>query len=237
MKRVAIVSALSEENRYLHEYLSQRNNWVKIGENLYENKKINVLVFAKILGVGKVNAAFQTADVIHEFNPDLIVNIGVSGGLAPNVKRGTIAIGTEYVQTDLKPFLAVNYPKIDGTSEEIVAGLEKTARKKGFDYVTGKLATGDFFLHDPEERQRIIDDFQPVSFDMETAAIAQVATAKEVEMAAIRIFSDLADEKAGGLFLQKEISKSEKSVREKLNKRPTELIISYLEQEWKKLCG
>lgn len=230
MKKVAIVSAMEEETSYIQQYLENRSGWEEIEKNIYQNKAIGTKVYVKVLGIGKVNAAFQTADVIHELHPDLIVNIGVSGGLSKKVRRGTIAIGKNYVQTDMRPFLKANYPKINDTPDEIVEGLERVSKENGFDYIVGKLATGDFFLNDSKERERIIEEFNPVSFDMETAAIAQVATSKKINFAAIRIFSDLADESALEIF--QNIEKDESEIRDQLNTRPTQLIIQYLEQSY-----
>ncbi len=233
MKRVAIVSAMDEETEYIHEYLTNREGWSRTKENLYRNEKKEIDLFVKVLGVGKVNAAYNTADVISEFNPDFIVNIGVSGGLAPNAKRGTVAIGKSYVQTDFHPYIEDNYPKIKDTEDWIIDGLEKSAKDNNFDYITGKLATGDFFLSDETERQNIIDTFDPVSFDMETAAIAQVATAKNVEFAALRIFSDLANDESISIIENKKannIDDKEKEIDKKLKIRPTELLVPFLEE-------
>lgn len=230
MKRVAIVSSMDEETEYIHEYLSNREGWSKTKENLYRNEKKDIDIYIKVLGVGKVNAAYNTADVISEFNPDFIVNIGVSGGLAPNAKRGTVAIGKSYVQTDFHPYIEDNYPIIKDTEDWIIDGLEKSAKDKNFDYITGKLATGDFFLSDEKERQNIIDTYNPVSFDMETAAIAQVATAKRVEFAALRIFSDLANNESISIIENKKANNSnQKEIDKKLKIRPTELLVPFLE--------
>ena len=231
MKKVAIVSAMAEETKYTHEYLAGRDDWVREDEEHYINKKAGMDVIVKVLGVGKVNAAFRTADLIKEFCPELIVNIGVSGGLAERVKRGTVAIGESYIQTDFQPYKKENNPKINNTSEEIIRGLAKEAKNRGFDYIVGKLATGDFFLNDESVRKSIIAEYHPISFDMETAAIAQVATAKDIEFAAIRIFSDLADEDAVKAIENPAPDEEELLIRKKLATRPTEIIVGYLEKE------
>lgn len=233
MKRVAIVSAMDEETEYIHQYLDSRAGWTQLKENYYSNTEKDIQLYVKVLGIGKVNAAYNTADVINEFNPDFIVNIGVSGGLAPNAKRGTVAIGKSYVQTDFRPYIQDNYPEIKDTADWIVDGLEESARDNNFDYITGKLATGDFFLSDATERQNIIDTFNPVSFDMETAAIAQVASAKNIEFAALRIFSDLANDESITIIENKKasiIDDNEKEIDTKLKIRPTELLVPFLEK-------
>ena len=233
MKRIAIVSAMDEETEYIHEYLQGRAGWSKIQENHYKHESKDISIYVKVLGVGKVNAAYNTADVINEFNPDFIVNIGVSGGLAPNAKRGTVAIGKSYVQTDFHPYISDNNPVINDTEDWIVSGLEESAKENNFDYITGRLATGDFFLSDVVERKNIIEKYNPVSFDMETAAIAQVASAKNIDFAALRIFSDLANDESITIIENKKannIDEKEKEIDKKLKIRPTELLVPFLEK-------
>ena len=61
MKRVAIVSAMDEETEYIHEYLDKREGWSRTKENLYRHDKKDIDLYVKVLGVGKVNAAYNTA--------------------------------------------------------------------------------------------------------------------------------------------------------------------------------
>ena len=111
--------------------------------------------------------------------------------------------------------------------------MEKSAKNNNFDYIIGRLATGDFFLSDETERKNIIETFNPVSFDMETAAIAQVATAKNIDFAALRIFSDLANDESISIIENKiadNIDETEKEIDKKLKIRPTELLVPFLEE-------
>ena len=67
---------------------------------------------------------------------------------------------------------------------------------------------------------------------METAAVAQVATAKKIEFVGIRSFSDMANKKTIGLLSKKEnVKASEKSLRETILRTPAKLIIDYLEND------
>ena len=65
---------------------------------------------------------------------------------------------------------------------------------------------------------------------METAAVAQVATAKKIDFVGIRSFSDMANKKTIGLLSKKDqVNESEKKLREVVFKIPAKLIIDYLE--------
>jgi adenosylhomocysteine nucleosidase len=60
---------------------------------------------------------------------------------------------------------------------------------------SGVILTGDQIVTSRETRDRILSDFPDgACFDMETAAIAQVAHQNEVPWAALRMTSDAADE-------------------------------------------
>lgn len=196
MKRVAIVSAMEIEIYYIHEYLDKRENWEKVSEDTYENKKKQLIVTAQIMGVGKVNAAYKTTEIIYQFQPDLIVNVGYAGGLINNAKKGDVAIGNDYVQVDFIPFFPENKFIINRSPKEVTDHLEIVAKKLGFPYFTGKIATGDFFLQSTATKNKIRNEFNTIAFDMESAAVAQVATKKEIDFVALRTFSDLADDDA-----------------------------------------
>ncbi len=196
MKKIAVVSAMPIEVNYIHEYLKEKEDWEKVSEDTYLNPKKQVTLTAQVMGVGKVNAAYKTTEIIYQLHPDLIVNIGYAGAMVDQAKRGDVAIGTEYVQVDFIPFLDENITPISKSPQKLVSKLETVAEKLGFTYYTGKISTGDFFLQSLEKKQEIQRIYHPIAFDMETAAVAQVATIKEIDFLGLRTFSDMADEDA-----------------------------------------
>ena len=134
MSNVLVVSALPEETEYIADYVKGKPQWEQLGEDHFRNVEKDVNIRVKVLGVGKVNAAFGTADGIHEANPDLIVNIGVAGGLADDLDRGSVAIGTDYVQVDLHTLLPENEPEMHVASTfRDVSDLLDEFHKRGID--------------------------------------------------------------------------------------------------------
>ena len=200
MKTVAIISAMEIELSYVEEFLDGRYGWKPIEEHRYENSITSVQLITKVIGVGKVNAAYQTADLIAQEHPDLIINVGYAGGLIADAHAGDVAIGTDYVQVDFLPYKDENRTVIRESPKEIVNILLEKAAELSIHAVAGRIATGDFFLHDSVQKNRIINDHSPIAFDMESAAIAQVATVKNVDFVSIRTFSDMADESAVDAF-------------------------------------
>lgn len=198
--KIAIISAMEIELSYVDEFLEDRHEWKKIQSDIYENTLKNLQIITKVLGIGKVNAAYQTADLITEHQPDLIINIGYAGGLTEGAKTGDVAIGKEYVQVDFIPYIEINRLHINESPKKLIELLEKTATELKINTVTGKIATGDFFLHDSKQKKEITEKYHPIAFDMESGAIAQVATQKNIDFIAVRTFSDMADDKAADAF-------------------------------------
>src|SRR5699024_6456393 len=60
---------------------------------------ISVVVAAA--GVGKVNAAVCAQTMILTYKPDYVINIGVAGGLAPELGIGDIAVAENVVEHDM----------------------------------------------------------------------------------------------------------------------------------------
>lgn len=221
MNRIAIISAMEVEIYYVHEYLENKDNWKKIGEDTYQNKEKQLIVTAQVMGVGKVNAAYKTTEIIYEFQPNLIVNVGYAGGLIDNAKRGDVVIGSDYVQVDFSPLIPDNKIIINESPKEVVEFLEKVAEELDFTYFTGKIATGDFFLNSSETKNEIRKEHNPIAFDMESAAVAQVATKKNIDFVALRTFSDLADDNS-----QETITDKSGNIEHK----PIKLVIETIER-------
>ena len=61
---------------------------------------------------------------------------------------------------------------------------------------TGRIASGDQFISDQSEKERIVSLFHPVCCEMEGAGIAQAAYLNKVSYVIIRAISDKADNSA-----------------------------------------
>ena len=225
MRKAAIISAMKLEIEFVEKTLVGRGDWVKRNDNVYYSKEYDLEIFSDVLGVGKVNAAYRTAEIILEYKPDVIINVGFAGGLQRGASVGDLAIGRSYVQEDLHTVLPENRVDIGDTPDWLIDILEKSAESLHLPYYVGKIATGDYFLGSSAKKQEIIREHGAIAFDMETAAIAQVATLKNVDFVGIRTFSDLADdealETAGALKVENRIP---------IEERPIVLAITALEK-------
>ena len=210
-------------------------------ENLEEikhgNLQINLGTFYghKIVlvksGIGKVNAALCTQYIIDKFNPDYIINTGIAGGIAENLKVGEIVIGEKLVQYDFdvtafgyaKGYLCTGIesdkPTYFNSDEGLMTKLERISDEK-VKIHKGIIASGDSFISDLERKKEIHNLFNATAVEMEGCAIAQTSNANNIPFVVIRAISDLADNNAteSYTFSEDEIAKVSSSVVENLLK-------------------
>lgn len=127
-------------------------------------------------GVGKINAATTTTQIIKDYKPKLIINYGTAGSIKPNI-NGLVQV-TGFVDRDMDA-RPLNF-KLGQTpyEKDIMLGQP--------DVVCG---TGDTFA---TSKPKIDCDV----VDMESYAIAKVCKKYEVEFLCYKYISDSADSNA-----------------------------------------
>ena len=155
-------------------------------------------------GVGKVNAAVcaQTMALIYE--PELIINSGVSGALSPDLRVGDVVIGTDVVQHDVDTTAMGDEPGFVSTVDRLSFPLDNfastaiaaAAEELGIRAVRGRIASGDQFVASTERKEEIVRLFSAVTCEMEAGAIAHVCFLNRVPCAVVRCISDGGNEEA-----------------------------------------
>ena len=136
------------------------------------------LDYFKHVGVGKINATYNTLRLINIHKPKLIINYGTAGAINTQLK-GIIEC-TKFYQRDMD-----------------VRGLDFELGETPFDHVkeiiTSKkgysCGTGDSFVN-----KKI--DMEVDAVDMEAYAIAKVCKLENIEFKCFKFISDNADESA-----------------------------------------
>lgn len=159
------------------------------------------VVIAKC-GVGKVNAAVCCQTMILTYKPDLVINTGVAGGLSPKLSIGDIAVAKDLVQHDVDTtavgdpvgFVStvnrLDFPCAKWAVDGIMKAVEAQKELKG---EIVRIATGDQFIEQRSDKQRIVSLFQADVCEMEGGAIAQVCYINNTDCAVIRAISDAMD--------------------------------------------
>ncbi|MDY3972114.1 MAG: 5'-methylthioadenosine/adenosylhomocysteine nucleosidase [Clostridia bacterium] len=156
-----------------------------------------------VAGVGKVNAAVCAQTMILKYSPDLIINVGVAGGLADTFRIGDIAVADYVVEHDMdtsplgdeKGFISgidmVKLPCDSRIADMMMNAVETVGTIKAR---KGVIASGDQFIFRQEQRDRIIGDFGAIAAEMEGASIGHVCVMNDVPFGVLRAISDGAND-------------------------------------------
>lgn len=130
-------------------------------------------------GIGKVNAAAVTAELIERYRPQRIINFGTAGGIT--VGSG-LHLVTKFVQRDMQCFKLGCVP---GQTPYESGGVVLDISNAGL-----TCSTGDNFVTDPN--LEIAADL----VDMEAYAIAKTCVRRGVNFVCYKFVSDQANETA-----------------------------------------
>ncbi|CAM3580179.1 5'-methylthioadenosine/adenosylhomocysteine nucleosidase [Erysipelothrix urinaevulpis] len=155
----------------------------------------NATVLLALSGVGKVNAAFTTATLSQHFDIQSIINIGSAGGLQDGQNVGDIVLSTQcqYHDLDIGPTTHTDPRFIFKPETSYLPTLETIIESMDLNCHTGLLLAGDQFITNQSPHFKIIQDLFPcaVAVDMESAAIAAVATRLKIPFVILRSLSDV----------------------------------------------
>lgn len=166
----------------------------------YEGQIDGTEVVALFSGVCKVNAAIASQILIDIFDVNAIINSGTAGGMDPRLKIFNTVISTEVcyhdvaqdILTEFHPWMKSVFFEADQKLIELSkATVEKT--KLPGKVFWGRMVTGESFITE-EGRQKINDEFAPLTVDMETASIAHVCYVNHIPFISVRCVTDTAEE-------------------------------------------
>lgn len=147
-------------------------------------------------GIGKVNAAISAIELINEFQPDLVINSGVAGGIDTCLNVADLVIGTETCYHDFYAGEVTDHLKELGF-EKFIKGSEKVVNvvkdvtKGREDVKFGLGCTGDQFITTKAELLKIKENYPEALFvDMESNSIAHVCAKMNTSFVSLRIISD-----------------------------------------------
>src|SRR5690625_7671345 len=96
-----LVVAMQEELALVLEQLTQARQKTIAGLSFHQGLLSGQPVVAVVCGVGKVNAALCTQLLITEFQVQQIINIGIAGGLDPELMPGDVEIADSLTDYDI----------------------------------------------------------------------------------------------------------------------------------------
>lgn len=175
-------------------------------------------VVAVFCGICKVNAAIAAQILIDKFAVTHIILTGVSGAMDTRLNILDTVIASEAAYHDVESEIFTQYhPWMDSVcfpaDNAMADGILKSAKGGPHEATifTGSIVTGEAFITN-EGRDEIIEKFDPMCVDMETAGVAHACYVNGIPFAAIRSMSDTAEESGEDAFERHVSAAAEKSV-------------------------
>jgi len=202
--KIGIIAAMDEEVTVLRDKIENRQTISLGGSEIYTGLLNGVEVALLKSGIGKVAAAMGTTLLLERCKPDVVINTGSAGGLAPTLNVGDIVVSDEarYHDADVTAF-GYEYGQLPGcpagfkADEKLVAAAESCITELKLNAVRGLIVSGDAFINGAEGLAKIRHNFpQAVAVEMEATGIAQVCHSFSVPFVVVRAISDVADQES-----------------------------------------
>ena len=196
---IGIIGAMDIEVEGLKELMDEPHIQTISTVDFYRGDINGISVVVAAAGVGKVNAAVCAQTMILTYKPDYVINIGVAGGLAPELGIGDIAVAENVVEHDMDTTPIGDVPGyISGINivripcDQWLCNMMITASEHidGVHVLKGTIASGDQFISMPDEREKIISNFGAIAAEMEGASIGHVCYMNDVPFGVLRAISD-----------------------------------------------
>lgn len=134
-----------------------------------------------IVGIGKVNAAYELTKAIGQHKPQLIVNLGSAG--SNFFKRGDVVCCTSFIQRDMD-VRGLGFKQYETPLSGIDPVLNYGMKIKGLQ--EGICGTGDSF-----EMNHFVSDYNVI--DMEAYPLAYISMMEKIPFLCLKYISDGAD--------------------------------------------
>ena len=205
MTKLGIIGAMACEVEALKGKMEQITVANHAGSEYFEGTLEGLPAVVVQCGVGKVNAAMCAQVLCSVYGVTHLVNTGIAGSLCAELDIGDLVISKDamYHDVDVQVF---GYPqgKVPGMdvtafpADETLMGYAFAAADSvnpGHAKI-GRVASGDQFVCEKEQKNKIIEVTGALCTEMEGTAIAQTAYRNGVPFVILRAISDKADDSA-----------------------------------------
>lgn len=196
MKKIGIIVAMDKEFVQLRELLSNVSTTPIHHKDFVTGTIADKEIILVQAGIGKVNAAVGTVELINAFQPDAVISSGCAGGTGPLMNVTDMVAATEMTYHDVycgpenlsgqvqgMPVTFKGDERLLRTLSEMM--LPVTVHQ-------GLIVSGDWFVDSSEKMLQIYNDHpDAIAVDMESAAIAQVCYIYKVPFLSLRVISDM----------------------------------------------
>ena len=226
MKKIGIIGAMEMEVDFLRNLMGDSLKTTEAGGITFNEGKIHgVDVVVSRSGVGKVNAALCAQRLIIQFGCNFIINTGVAGAMAHGLGVLDFVVSSDAVYHDVdatefgyKPGQVPQMKVFSFKADDELIDIAKKAFgasevAQGHKIIDGRIATGDQFISEKDEKAEINEKFAPACVEMEGTAIAHACYLNKIPFVILRCMSDMADDVASNGYDFKEPVAAEMSAR------------------------
>lgn len=205
--KLGIIGAMDVEVATLKANMTEKTELTVAGSVFCEGVLEGLSVVVVQCGIGKVNAALCAQILCSQFAVTHIVNTGIAGSLNKDLDIGDFVISRDaiyhdftcgalnpaYVVGQIPGFPVRNFPADEQLVELAFAAADSLLPGHA---KIGTVASGDQFVGQKAQKEKIIADTGALCTEMEGAAIAHTAWRNGVPYVVIRAISDKADDSA-----------------------------------------
>lgn len=199
--RIAIIGAMKKEIEFLLHNLGEFKETKSRNFTFYEGSFQNHQLMIVSSGIGKTASGILVSSLVSQYpDLDLIINIGVSGGIHDRTSVGDVVVATalKYADVDVNGFDDCVYGQVPGCPEAFVSRADLIDAIRSLielPYRKGMILSGDQFFTDRKATDDLIITRFPqdtvLCMDMESAALAHGAWFYGLDYLAIRAISDI----------------------------------------------
>nr|MBP7472878.1 5'-methylthioadenosine/adenosylhomocysteine nucleosidase [Prevotella sp.] len=170
----------------------------------------NNRVIMQQCGIGKVNSAIGTVELINNFHPDIIISTGCAGGADISLNVLDVVVSTECTYHDAYCGSECEFGQVMGMparyhspKELIEKALAINELHPELHIKAGHIVSGEWFVDSKDKMKEILEHFpNATAVDMESCSIAQTCHIYKTPFISFRIISDvpLKDNKAAQYF-------------------------------------
>ncbi len=196
MPTIGLIAAMPEEIKPLLARVGPSSRETAGDFNLYRFRAGNRNVCLVESGLGPEKAARAAATLIANANPELVINFGLAGAVNSGLGVGDVVIAQRLLFARERLF-----SEQQGLSQELAANaielLQHNLANKSFKVCGGSCVTAGTIMAKQETARLLPANVVNPVLEMETAAVAKVATREGIPLLAVRAISDDATEELG----------------------------------------
>ncbi|KFD20695.1 MULTISPECIES: 5'-methylthioadenosine/S-adenosylhomocysteine nucleosidase [Tatumella] len=202
--KVGIIGAMEQEVTLLRDKIEDRKTLSIAGCEIYTGTLNGNEVALLKSGIGKTSAALGTTLLLQLCQPDVVINTGSAGGLAPSLKVGDIVVSDEVRYHDVNvtafgyaPGQMAGCPEGFIADASLITAAEQSIAALKLHAVRGLIVSGDAFINGAEPLAYIRNTFpDAIGVEMEATAIGHVCHQFNVPFVVVRAISDVADQES-----------------------------------------